>query len=97
MIRSLVAENEHRTFASRLMMTGVDLKTVQELMGHKTFAMTARHTHFAPTQKLQELGAMVHPGSVLVQSGRQSATDTKAGTYGTKPSDVQDTESLKAN
>lgn len=30
------------TFASRLVMAGVDLKTVQELMGHKTIAMTAR-------------------------------------------------------
>jgi len=30
------------TFASRLVMAGVDLRTVQELMGHKTVAMTIR-------------------------------------------------------
>jgi site-specific recombinase XerD len=28
------------TFASRLVMAGVDLRTVQELMGHKTIQMT---------------------------------------------------------
>jgi len=28
------------TFASRLVMAGVDLGTVQELMGHKTITMT---------------------------------------------------------
>jgi len=50
------------TFASRLVMTGVDLKTVQELMGHKTVAMTAGYAHLAPTHKLQALGILLRPG-----------------------------------
>jgi site-specific recombinase XerD len=33
------------TFASRLVMAGVDLRTVQELMGHKTIQMTVRYAH----------------------------------------------------
>ena len=33
-------------------MTGVDLKTAQELMGHKTIAMRARYTHLSPEHKL---------------------------------------------
>ena len=37
------------TFASRLVMAGVDLRTVQELMGHKTIAMTVRYSHLAPS------------------------------------------------
>jgi site-specific recombinase XerD len=41
------------TFASRLVMAGVDLRTVQELMGHKTIAMTVRYSHLASTH-LQE-------------------------------------------
>jgi len=36
------------TFASRLVMAGVDLRTVQVLMNHKTIAMTARYAHLAP-------------------------------------------------
>lgn len=43
------------TFASRLVMAGVDLRTVQELMGHKGLAMTLRYSHLAPSH----LGAAV--------------------------------------
>jgi site-specific recombinase XerD len=36
------------TFISRLVMAGVDLRTVQELAGHKTISMTVRYAHLAP-------------------------------------------------
>jgi site-specific recombinase XerD len=49
------------TFASRLVMAGVDLKTVQELMGHKTIAMTARYAHLSPAHKLSALEKLVAP------------------------------------
>ena len=39
------------TFASRLVMAGVDLPTVQAFMGHKTIAMTMGYTHLAPGHK----------------------------------------------
>lgn len=47
------------TFASRLVMAGVDLKTVQELMGHKTIQMAARYSHLAPAHKLSALERLV--------------------------------------
>ncbi len=39
------------TFASRLVMNGVDIVTVKELLGHKTLAMTMRYSHPAPEHK----------------------------------------------
>ena len=40
------------TFASRLVMAGVDIRTVQELLGHKTISMTVRYSHLAPKHTL---------------------------------------------
>jgi site-specific recombinase XerD len=40
------------TFASRLVMAGVDIRTVQELMGHKTIGMTVRYAHLSPKHTL---------------------------------------------
>ena len=65
------------TFASRLVMAGVDLKTVQELLGHKTMAMTARYAHLAPSHKLRALETLVTRYPVPVQSGRKMATSTQ--------------------
>ena len=36
------------TFASRLVMGGVDILTVKELMRHKTLVVTLRYAHLAP-------------------------------------------------
>ena len=39
------------TFASHLVIAGVDIMTVKELLGHKTLAMTLRYAHLAPSHK----------------------------------------------
>jgi integrase len=40
------------TFASRLVMTDVNIRTAAELMGHKSIQMTMRYAHLAPEHKL---------------------------------------------
>jgi site-specific recombinase XerD len=46
------------TFASRFVMAGVEVRTVQELMGHKTIAMTCRYAHLAPQHQLDAVSRL---------------------------------------
>jgi len=51
------------TFASRLVMKGVYLRTVQELMGHKTITMTLRYSHLSPAHQLEAVQGLNRPAT----------------------------------
>jgi site-specific recombinase XerD len=60
------------TFGSRLASRGIDLRKIQELMGHKTLAVTVRYTHLSQP----DLRAAVEQ---LVSSGKPTATTSATG------------------
>jgi integrase len=46
------------TYASHLVMSGIDLTTVMHLMGHKSIKMTLRYSHLAPSHKANAMLAI---------------------------------------
>jgi integrase len=52
------------TFATRLMLAGVDLATVKELMGHESISTTMRYAHPSPPHK-REAVARLEPRQLI--------------------------------
>ena len=50
-IEGLVFHDLRHTFASYLVMAGIDFMSVKELIWHKTHSMTLRYSHLAPDYK----------------------------------------------
>jgi integrase len=68
------------TFASRLVMEGVDLVSVRDFMGHKNIQMTMRYAHLAPAHKQAAIERLVSFGKAEKGSKSQKPTDTKTDT-----------------
>ena len=71
------------TFASRLVMAGVDIRTVAALLGHKQIQMTMRYAHLAPAhnqaavQKLAEWNRLEKQAAILNSpAGNETGTET---------------------
>ncbi len=60
------------TFASQLVMAGVDLAAVKELLGHKDIKMTLRYAHLAPAHKRKAVEVM---GNLLSKPTEQHTPD----------------------
>jgi site-specific recombinase XerD len=63
--------NRH-TFISRLVMAGVDLRTVAELAGHATIQMTMRYAHLAPSHTASAVDRLVPVASRPVAARRRA-------------------------
>lgn len=51
-VRDFTWHDLRHTSASRLVMAGVGLRSVQDLMGHKSINVTARYAHLEPSEQL---------------------------------------------
>jgi integrase len=94
-VKNFTWHDLRHTFASRLVMAGVDLRTVAELMGHKKIQMTMRYAHLAPAHKLaaverlssfnsyssaDESGGNNGRRPVILNPATEGATGTRTGT-----------------
>jgi len=48
------------TFASHMVMSGADLLTVKELLGHKSITMTLRYAHLSPDHKRKAIESLAY-------------------------------------
>jgi hypothetical protein len=56
-------------------MAGVDLRTVQELLGNKTLVMTLRYAHLSPAHRLDAVQRLNRADSVDASSTTSSTSD----------------------
>ncbi len=61
------------TFGSQMVMQGVDIRTVQQVMGHKTIKMTMRYSHLSP-EYVQD--AMMRLDNAWTLYGHQSESSS---------------------
>ncbi|HXI42393.1 MAG TPA: site-specific integrase [Bryobacteraceae bacterium] len=85
-IQNFTWHDLRHTFASRLVMAGVDIRTVQELMGHKSILMTMRYAHLAPSHTKAAVEKIVpgapetaRTGNLRVVAGTQMAPKKAKG------------------
>jgi site-specific recombinase XerD len=75
-LKDLRFHDLRHTFASHLVMSGVDVVTVQQLLGHAHINMTMRYAHLAPEHRAKAVRALDSALATHVSE----ASDAKTGT-----------------
>jgi integrase len=68
------------TFASKLTMLGANLRTVQQLMGHKTLAMTVRYSHLSSAHQQDAVQLLCGAKPTVPNEPTSTTTDTSIET-----------------
>jgi integrase len=74
-IDEFVFHDLRHTFASHLVMAGVDLMTVKEFLGHKDITMTLRYAHLAPDYQRSAINRL---DTYMDTSHKKGVTDNAA-------------------
>lgn len=64
--RAITPHKIRHSFATHLLSQGVDLRIIQELLGHKTVASTERYTHIS-IERLSDLCDTIHPINTMIK------------------------------
>ena len=76
--------NRH-TFASRLVMADVNIRTVADLLGHTTIQMTMRYSHLAPAHNQDAVDRLVQSATENNHQPKPTATKTATRQRAARP------------
>ena len=86
-IREFRFHDLRHTFASHLVISGASIKEVQELLGHKTLAMTTRYAHLSQEHKKKAvnlLNKLTAQKETAGASMSQIVTNPRSGKIGVR-------------
>ena len=78
------------TFASQLVMAGIDLTSIKELLGHKSLTMTMRYAHLAPGHKRKAVNTLDR----LLQNEEKENMSSQSGSHFTPNMQTENHKSL---